>query len=431
MSDKINNFGVIGAGIMGRGIAEVAVSKGDFEKVIMYDIEQKQLDSALKTIEGDLNYLIKKGKIDDEFKNKVIGKIITTLDLNEFSDCDFIIEAATEKFEIKEKIFKELTHIIGKNTYVASNTSSIPITLLGSFTSNPEKFIGMHFMNPVPRMKGVEIIKGVYTSEETYDKTLELTNMFGKQVTFSKDKAGFVINRILMPMLNDAISGINEGIAALEQVEKYFTDRENGLAHRMGPFLLSDLIGLDTVYNILKVIETELGNRFSPSELLEKMVTEDELGLKKGKGFYIWEGGKPQKINPFVIEHQDKKPSDDSYEKGKALATRAWLIMVNEAVKVVGEGTSSISDVDRGCVFCLNHPEGILTALDKFGIKTAVEKLEGFEKEFGEYYKPDSLLKRVNEAGITGKDEGEGFYLWDVENEKIEKVNPALQNYLS
>lgn len=430
MTDKINVFGVIGSGVMGRGIVEVAASKGDFDKVIMFDIEQSQLDSAMKTIDGDLSFLVKKEKIDENFKNSVLEKIISTADMNLLSECDFIVEAATEKLEIKEKIFKNLSSIIGKDVYVASNTSSIPITLLASFTSNPEKFIGMHFMNPVPRMKGIEIIKGIYTSEETYGLTLELSKKFGKQITFSRDKAGFVINRILMPMLNDAIKGINEGVAKMEHIEKFSTDTENGLGHRMGPLLLTDLIGLDTTYNIMKVIEAELGAWFTPDVLLSRLIEKDALGFKNGKGFYIWEGGKPQQVNPDLESLLEKKAEDESYEKGKMLALRAWLVMVNEAVKVVEEGTSTIPDVDRGCMFCLNHPEGILTALDKFGIKNSCDNLKKFEDEFGMGYKAASLLKRINEAGISGKDDGRGFYIWDMESGIPEKVNTVLDKYL-
>ena len=431
MTDKINVFGVIGSGVMGRGIVEVAASYGDFDKVIMFDIEQSQLDSALKTIEGDLSFLVKKEKIDENFKNSVLEKIISTTEIQNLSECDFIVEAATEKLDIKEKIFNNLKSIVSTDVYVASNTSSIPITLLASYTSNPENFIGMHFMNPVPRMKGIEIIKGVYTSEKTYELTLELSKKFKKQITFSRDKAGFVINRILMPMLNDAIKGINEGIAKLEHVEKFSTDAETGLGHRMGPLLLTDLIGLDTTYNIMKVIEAELGAWFTPDKLIIKLIEKDALGFKNGKGFYTWEGGKPVEINPELDGLLDKKCDYESFEKGKMLATRAWLVMVNEAVKVVEEGTSTIPDVDRGCMFCLNHPEGILTALDKFGINNACDNLKKFEEEFGMGYKAASLLKRINEAGVSGKDKGEGFYIWDKEAGTPEKVNPVLDKYLS
>jgi 3-hydroxybutyryl-CoA dehydrogenase len=422
MAAELKSFGVVGSGIMGRGIAEVAASRGGFEKVILQDIVQEQLDAAMKAIDKDLSKLLEKGKIDAAAKEKTLSVITATTDTAGLGECDFVVEAVPEDLAIKEKVLGAVSGAVREGAIVASNTSSIPISLLAGFVKKPESFIGMHFMNPVPRMKGLEIIKGLYTSKETCDLTLELGARFGKQITFSKDRAGFVINRVLIPMLNDATLGLDAGLGSVEAVDKFCKAEAK---HPMGPFMLSDLIGLDTIEHILGVLAAELCDSFAPSKLLSAMVAKGACGQKTGSGFYIWERGKPPVLNPVVAELAERSSVDDGAKLGK----RAWLVMINEAVKVIEEGTSSVGDVDRGCRFCLGHPRGILAALDELGESAALESLLAVEKEFGAAYKPAPLLRRMLEAGFGGKGSGQGVYNWS--GDEASGVNPVLEAYLS
>jgi 3-hydroxyacyl-CoA dehydrogenase len=271
-------------------------------------------------------------------------------------------------------------------------------------------------------MKGLEIIKGLHTSKETCDTTLELGELFGKQVTFSRDRAGFVINRVLIPMLNDAAGGLDAGLGAVEPVDAW-CKAEAG--HPMGPFMLSDLIGLDTVVHILGVLAAELAAAFAPCALLDKLVGKGACGQKTGSGFYTWEKGKPPALNPLVAELAAKPAAGGD---GAKLGRRAWLVMINEAVKVIEEGTSTVPDVDRGCRFCLGHPRGILEALDVLGVPAALGAMEESEKSFGPAYKPAPLLRRMAEAGFAGRDAGAGVYSW--KDGEIAGANAVLESYL-
>jgi len=430
MAESIKAFGVVGSGIMGRGIAEVAATRGDFEKVILHDSEQGQLDSALKTIEKDLSRLAEKGKIDEAARKKALDRILATAEAGELARCGFVVEAVPEDLEIKGKVLASLGRTLAEGACIASNTSSIPITRLAACAGRPEKVIGMHFMNPVPRMKGLEIIKGLYTSQETCEATLALAARFGKQVTFSKDRAGFVINRILIPMLNDAVRGINAGISSVEAVDKYFKEDKNGPRHPMGPFMLADLIGLDTTQHILEVLEAELGAVFAPDTLLARMVDKGACGQKTGGGFYTWERGKAPVVSPLVSEMQKTAPAGDAAGSAAMLGKRAWLVMINEAVRVVEEGTSTAADVDRGCLYCLNHREGILAALDGLGISQSCADMEAMEERFGVDYKPAPLLRRLSEAGFGGREKGRGIYTWDAAKGAVAGPNSVLEEYL-
>jgi len=419
---ELKSFGVVGSGIMGRGIAEVAASRGGFGKVVLQDIAQPQLDAAMKTIEKDLGKLVEKGKIDEDAKAKTLAAIEATTDASRLGDCDFVVEAVPENLEIKEKVLGAVSKAVSGGAIVASNTSSIPISRLSGFVAEPASFIGMHFMNPVPRMKGLEIIRGLHTSKQTCEITLELGRRFGKEITFSKDRAGFVINRVLIPMLNDAIVGLDAGIGSVQAVDRFCKAEAK---HPMGPFMLSDLIGLDTIEHILEVLAAELDDAFAPAQLLSKLVAAGACGQKTGRGFYVWERGRPPVLNPEVAE----LAAEPATEEGDTVGRRAWLVMVNESLKVIEEGTSSVGDVDRGCRFCLGHPQGILAALDGIGQAAALDSLLAAEREFGAAYKPAPLLRRMLEAGFGGKEAGVGVYTWN--GDEASGVNPVLEAYLA
>jgi 3-hydroxybutyryl-CoA dehydrogenase len=279
---QIQKVGVVGAGTMGNGIAHVFARSG--YSVVLCDVEQRFLDRGLATITKNLDREVAKNKITAEDKASALKKIEPVTDRARLADCDFIIEAATEKFEIKTEIFRDLDRLARPEVILASNTSSISITKLAALTKRPEKVIGMHFFNPVPVMKLVEVIRGLATSQETFSETRELAVKLDKTPVEVNDAPGFVSNRVLMPLLNEAMYAVMEGVATPEAVDEVF---KLGMAHPMGPLRLADFIGLDVCLDIMRVMLDGLGDpKYRPCPLLIKMVDAGWLGRKSGRGFY-------------------------------------------------------------------------------------------------------------------------------------------------
>jgi len=289
MSKKIKKVGVIGAGHMGSGIAHVCALAG--LDVVLNDVSADRLKAALATINGNMARQVKRKRITEEQRKEALKRIVPAESIEEFADCDFVIEAATEKEDIKRKIFAELCPILRSDAMIGSNSSSISITRLAAATDRPERFIGVHFMNPPAVMEVVELIRGIATDDATFETAREFCVNVGKTVAVAEDFPAFIVNRILMPMINEAIYTLYEGVGTVEAID---TAMRLGAHHPMGPLQLADFIGLDTCLSVMQMLYEGLADsKYRPCPLLVKYVEAGWLGRKTQRGFYDYRGDKP------------------------------------------------------------------------------------------------------------------------------------------
>jgi 3-hydroxybutyryl-CoA dehydrogenase len=279
---RVTKVGVVGAGSMGHGIAHVFAQAG--YEVKLNDVSVEFVNKGLKRIEENLSRSVEKGRLSEIQKKQIESKISPTPDLTEFNDCELVVEAALEKIDVKSEVFRRLDNICSKECVLASNTSSIPVTYLASLVSNQSRVVGMHFFNPVPVMKLVEIVRAMQTSDDTVAAIREASSRLGKTAVVVKDSAGFVSNRVLCPMINEAIFALDEGVASREDID---TVMKLGMSHPMGPLELADFVGLDIVLDVMEVLYREFqDSKYRASPLLRRMVRAGFLGRKTGKGFY-------------------------------------------------------------------------------------------------------------------------------------------------
>ncbi|MHB0950587.1 MAG: 3-hydroxybutyryl-CoA dehydrogenase [Allorhizobium sp.] len=289
MGTAINNLGIIGAGQMGCGIAQVSALAG--YKVTVYDLSKERIEAGLATVNGNLARQVTNGKLTDEERKAALSRISGTADINDMAPMDLVIEAATEDETIKRKIFAQLCPVLKPEALLATNTSSLSITRLASSTDRPERFMGIHFMNPVPVMKLVELVRGIATDESTFVTAKAFVASLEKTITVAEDFPAFIVNRILLPMINEAIYTLYEGVGSVDAID---TAMRLGANHPMGPLQLADFIGLDTCLSIMQVLHDGLSDsKYRPCPLLVKYVEAGWLGRKSGRGFYDYRGEVP------------------------------------------------------------------------------------------------------------------------------------------
>lgn len=383
----IKNVGIIGAGTMGSGIAQVAATADC--KVKIFDLNQDALDKAKTALEKILNRLIEKGRIDAVEKNRIQGNISYVSDMKSFSDADMTIEAIVENIDIKKKVFQELESIVSEDCIIASNTSSLSIASIASSLDKPERCVGIHFFNPAPLMKLVEVIPAIQTSEATLKTSVDTIESWKKVVAVAKDTPGFIVNRVARPFYSESLRQYEEGIADFATID--WAMKEFG-GFRMGPFELMDFIGNDVNYTVTETVFEAFyyDPRYKPAFTQKRFSEAGYLGRKSGKGYYDYSEGvtKPE-------------PNKDS-ELGQNIFNRTLVMLINEAADALFWNVASAKDIDNAMTKGVNYPKGLLAWANEKGIDWCVTELDKLYNEYHEdRYRCSPMLRRMKDSNQT------------------------------
>lgn len=379
--DKETAVGIIGAGTMGAGIAQIASTNG--HEVYLYDAYAEQLPKAKSGLEKILNRQVEKGRMSQEEVDGILSRIHFVEDITEFGECGFVIEAIVENIDIKKDAFQRLEGIVSKECILASNTSSLSIASISSALKKPERFLGVHFFNPAPLMKLVEIIPSVATDSDLAQSTKEFISGWGKITVLAKDTPGFIVNRVARPFYSEALRILEEGVADVPTID--WAMKEIG-GFRMGPFELMDLIGHDVNYEVTSSVFKEFyyDPRFKPSFTQKRLVEAGWLGRKSGKGFYNY--------------GEDAKNPDPNTDKefGEGILHRILVMLINEAFDAVFMNIGSAEDVDLAMQNGVNYPKGLLVWAEEIGLEKVLGRMNALYEEYQEdRYRPNPLLKRM------------------------------------
>lgn len=384
------NVAIIGAGTMGSGIAQVASTAGCQVKI--YDTQKEALEKSEAALEKILRKITDKGKISEEEKNRIQNNISYIENLTDLADADLTIEAIVENVDIKKKVFKALEDCQSKEAIIASNTSSIPIASIASALENPERVIGIHFFNPAPLMKLVEIIPAVQTSEEVENKVVKIISDWNKVGVIAKDTPGFIVNRVARPFYGEALRIFEEGKAGFAEIDKAMIELGN---FRMGPFQLMDFIGNDVNYKVTETVFTEFyfDPRYKPSFTQKRYAQAGYLGRKSGRGFYFYKDGKIDK------DHSIEWNKELDKAKGQLILDRILVMLINEAAEALFLNIATAKDIDSAMTKGVNYPKGLLAWANEKGIGWCVDKLDDLYNMYHEdRYRCSPLLRKMKTA---------------------------------
>lgn len=403
----IFKVGIVGGGAMGGGIAQVVSNSG--LPVVIKDINQEAVDKGIASARKTYESRVKKGKMSASEMEQKMALISGTTTWEGFDDCDLVIEAVSEKMDIKKAVFKELDAVVQKSAILASNTSALSVSELAAVTGRPDKVAGLHFFNPAPVMKLVEVIRANQSSDETVVTLLSFCQDVRKYPVLVKDGAGFLVNRLLLASFNEAVKALEEGAAPAEQIDMVVPS--NGFP--MGPFVLADMLGVEVCAEVVHTLNAAFGSRFQPTELLDWLVAEGRWGQKRGAGFYSYGEGDDSVVKAKIAELSAKYTG----EKLPFEVDRFILPMINEAAIIISEGGAKLEDVDPAMQMGTGMGRGPLAMADQMGLDKVVERLEFYASKLGDRFTPAPLLKQMVAEGKLGAKSGQGFFTHEVQAE--------------
>jgi len=405
----IYRVGVVGAGTMGSQIAQVVSFAG--VPVVISDVSRAVAERGVESVRRIYQARVDKGKMTGEQLEEKMLLVGAADDLAALKDVDLVIEAVSEDLRLKQHLFRNLDAACSPGAILASNTSALSISALGAATRRPGKVLGLHFFNPAYAMPLVEVIPGLATDSQTVDDVVGFAESIRKAPIVVKECAGFLVNRLLMPYLNEAILSLQEGAASLKQIDQDMT----AFGMPVGPFTLIDTLGLDICCEVARILHKSYGPRMAPAPLLEAMVKAGRLGVKTSRGFYEYHPSEPREPEQTVEQLIQALGQETGPQRTQRTQTRLLLAIVNEAVMALQEGIASARDIDLAMVAGTGFPqdkEGPLHYADRLGIEQVLHELEEFTQTLGARFWPAPLLRRMVEAGFTGRNAGRGFFLY-------------------